>query len=151
MIENLINCLEKYIKTGERCYSIDEGHISFFNKDETPNNAIIIQSFFLVKDYQRLGILTKFLNYLSKIFDEIWFTQCNKIMTCILLTTSLDNIYFINRYTGEIYWKKYNETYNSDERLKINNTMLVLKDILKNDYKLFNEISNGNDEYRLLF
>lgn len=151
MIENIVNCLEIYLKTGERSYSIDEGYISFFNKVETPNNVIIIQSIFLKEEYQRLGIFTKFLNYLSKRFHEIWFTQCNKIMTCILITTCLENKYFINRYTGEIIWKKYNQKYNADECLKINNKMLFLKDILKNDYELFNELSNSNDEYRLLF
>jgi hypothetical protein len=150
MIENIVNCLEKYLKTGERSYTIDEGYISFYNKDNTPSNAIIIQSFFLKEEYQRLGILTKFINYLSKRFDEIWFTECNNKMTCILLTTCLDNIYFINHHTGEIVWKKYNETYNSDECLKINNKMLVLKELLKNDYELFNEVSK-NDKYIQLF
>lgn len=80
-------------------------------------------------------------------FDEIWITQCNRIMSCILLTTCLDNVYFINRYTGEHYWKKYNLTYNAFECLRINNTLLVLKEILKKDYELFVELANS-DEYR---
>lgn len=149
MIKNIINCLEIYLKTGEENYSIDEGDISFYNKNETPNNTIIINSFFLKKEYQRCGILKEFIHYLSKRFDEIWFSECNRIMSCILLTTCLDNMYFINRYTGEHYWKKYNKTYNSAECLKINNALLPLKEILKKDFELFNKLSNC-DEYRLL-
>ena len=76
MIENLINCLEIYLKTGQRRYSIDEGVIEFFDKDQTENNTIIIQTFVLKEKYQKLGILKKFLNYLSERFVEIWFIQC---------------------------------------------------------------------------
>ncbi len=149
MIENLVNCLEISIKTGETFFEYDEGWIGFCV--DVPKNAIMIQSFFLKEEYQRKGILKKFLNYLSKRFDEIWFFQCNYIMTYILLTTCLDNMYFVNRYTGEIYWIKFNETYDPVKCLEINNKLLLLKDLLKKDLKLFIERINTNDDYRELF
>ena len=148
MIENLINCLDIYIKTGQRHYLITEGEVHFYNKNDTETGKIIIQGFFLKKEYQRIGILKEFLNYLSLYFDEIWFTQCNPMMSCILLTTCLNDRYFINRYTGEHYWTK-NGNYNSEKCLDINKKLLPLKEILKKDYELFNKMIL-NDAYRYL-
>ena len=146
MIENFIICLNQYIKTGKQNYFINEGEIEFYNKKDTHYNAIIITRFFLKEEYQKIGIL---INFLCKSFDEIWFTQCNAIMSCILLTTCLQNIYFINRYAGEHYWKKYNKTYNSDKCLEINNILLKLKTILKINYEEFAILAN-TEEYRFL-
>lgn len=148
MIQNLVNCLEIYLKTGQRDHLIDEGKIRFYNKDETISGHIVIQEFFLKNEYQRIGILKEFLNYLSLRFDQIWFTECNSIMSCILLTTCLNNRYFINSLTGEHYWTK-NGIYNSEKSLEINKTLLPLKEILKKDYELFKTMIS-NDKYRCL-
>lgn len=71
-------------------------------------------------------------------------------MSCILLTTCLENVYFVNRYTGEHFWKKHNDTYDSKESLKINNTLLELKSILKNNYEKFDKMSKKEKYYYLL-
>jgi hypothetical protein len=101
---NLIKCVEEYIITDNTSYVIDEGKLRIL--PDTNKNIIVITDIFLKDEYQNKKILNKFLNYLSEQFDEIWFTMCNLKMSLILMTTCLKGRYFVNRYTGEHYWKK---------------------------------------------
>ena len=108
----------------------------------------MIRQIFLKENYQRKGILTTFLNYLSKRFDEIWFFQCNYHMSFILLTTCLNGQFFVNHYTGEHSWNTNNKIYDHLESEKIYNTLIPLKSILKEDKEKFYNIVNSDDNLR---
>lgn len=147
LISNLIECVNKYVNTGETLFTIPEGIIRFLTISE--KNIIYIHSLFLNNEFQNKGILTKFLEYLSQNFDEIWFCQCNPKMGLILMTTKLNDKYFINNYTGEYYWKKNNPDYDFQKIEKIYNYLYPLKNVLKMDDKLFYKLIST--DYRKLF
>ncbi len=154
LIINLIECVNRYLITNEREYVIPEGMLRFL--DDPNKNNIYIHSIFLNEEYQKKGILTDFLTYLSDNFDEIWFYQCNEIMGTILMTTKLYDKYFINRYTGEYYWFKHNKRYEEEniiyDSLKYQNicdTLKPMKNIMKKDIDLFYSVINLN--YREYF
>jgi hypothetical protein len=153
MIENFIDCVEKFIQTKRTTqYFIEEGEIEFFynnNENTKLYNVIMIRRIFLKEHYQKKGILTNFLNWLSEKFDEIWFLQCNCHMSFILLTTHLNGRFFVNRLTGEHYWSKNDKSYNHLKSEKIFNTLVPLKPILK-DKEKFYKIINSNDELNQL-
>lgn len=46
MIDNFVNCLEEYHKTGKRRYFTNEGEIEFYHKNDTKDNVIVITRFF---------------------------------------------------------------------------------------------------------
>jgi len=127
-MESLINIVNKHKNNRhEKNFTFNEGKIIFFYDDTCQTNCIYVHGFWLNKEYQRLGILTNFLTYLSNQFDEIWIFQANFLMSCILLTTQIDGKYFINNYTGEHYWKKYNNNYDHEKALNIANILKPVK------------------------
>jgi hypothetical protein len=71
-------------------------------------------------------------------------------MGLILMTTKLNDKYFINNYTGEYYWKKNNPDYDFQKNEKIYNCLYPLKYVLKMDDKLFYKLIL-TDDYRELF
>lgn len=148
LISNLIKCVNDYVNTGETLFTIPEGMLGFLTVSD--KNIIYIQSFFLNDEFQNKGILTKFLEYLSKNFDEIWFCKCNAVIGLILMTTKLNDKYFINNYTGEYYWKKNNSNYDFEEIKKIYDYLYPLKNVLKIDKQLFWKLTL-TDDYRHLF
>ena len=68
-------------------------------------------------------------------------------MSCILLTTSLNDRYFINNYTGEHYWKK-SGIYDKNKCEEIYKILLPLRNSLK-DNKNHHDLL-VDDKYRLL-
>lgn len=127
----------------------NEGSIDFFPsgiKDE-----IAIHRIFLNDKFQKCGIFSNFLKYLSLHYRSIWLLQCNAIMSTILLTTKLKERYFTNRYTGEFYWCK-----NDDYRIPYNHEkaeMLALrfeeaKKLMKEDIEKFYHVVFTDDKYR---
>lgn len=148
IIDNLIECVDKYLNTGELLYTIPEGHLKFISDSNKKN--IHIHCIFLIDKFQNKGILTEFIKYLSVKFDEIWFYQCNVKIGLILMTTKLDDKYFINNYTGEYYWIKNNNNYDALKAKQIYDILYPLKTILKTDKKLFYYLVNTSF-YRELF
>jgi hypothetical protein len=147
LINNLINCVNEYVNTDETLFTIPEGIIKFLI--DSNKNIIYIHSFFLNAEFQNKGILKNFLKYLSENFDEIWFCQCNYVMGLILMTTKLDDKYFINKYTGEYYWIKNNPNYDFQKIKQIYDYIYPLKNVLKLDKNLFYKSVSTN--YREFF
>ena len=149
-MDSLIKIVTDHVLTNKRDYTFNEGHIVFLPRDKNMNE-IYIRTFMLEPEFQQKGILTAFLKYLSDNFDEIWFFQCNNMMSCILLTTSLHNKYFTNRYTGEWYWKKNeDQRYVCDEAERIANILLPLRSLLRIKDLFHQTIRDNSELYYLL-
>ena len=129
MIDNLIACVEKFLRSGELSHVFAEGELVFLAASD--RNQIFINKIYLNNKYQNKGILTMFLKYLAEHFKGIWFFQCNEFMSFILLTTCLDGKYFVNRYTGEHYWIKNNKNYDAEKSEQIYAELLTLKESLQ--------------------
>ena len=132
--ENLIECLEVFIATKNTEFHFTQGKIKFFNYKE--EDTICIYGIFILPEYQKCGIFGNFIRYLTSRYNTIYIFQASATLSCILLTTKIKDIYFVNCFTGEHRWSRV-LPYDAKKSEEIAKLLIPLKQLMKENHAEF--------------